>query len=52
MIYASADDSIPLPDGTTTSTVAAVTGTPEARAQAVAALTAASADYAGLSHRL
>ena len=42
-VYASADDSIPLPDGTTTSTVAAVTGTPEARAQAVAALTAASA---------
>ena len=37
------------PDGTTTSTVAAVTGTPEARAQAVAALTAASADYAGLT---
>ena len=48
-VYASAGDSIPLPDGTTTSTVAAVTGTPEARAQAVAALTAASADYAGLT---
>ena len=48
-VYASASDSIPLPDGTTTSTVAAVTGTPEARAQAVAALTAASADYAGLT---
>ena len=29
--------------------MAAVTGTPEARAQAVAALTAASADYAGLT---
>ena len=48
-VYASAGDSIPLSDGTTTSTVAAVTGTPEARAQAVAALTAASADYAGLT---
>ena len=48
-VYASAGDSIPLPDGTTTSTVAAVTGTPEVRAQAVAALTAASADYAGLT---
>ena len=32
-VYASAGDSIPLPDGTTTSTVAAVTGTPEARVQ-------------------
>ena len=48
-VYASAGDSIPLPDGTTTSTVAAVTGTPEVRAQAVAALAAASADYAGLT---
>lgn len=48
-VYASAGDSIPLPDGTTTSTVAAVTGTPEVRAQAVAALAAASTDYAGLT---
>lgn len=51
-VYASAGDSIPLPDGTTTSTVAAVTGTPEARAQAVAALTAAQRGLRGPDHRL
>ena len=48
-VYASAGDSVTLADGTTSSTVAAVTGTPEARAQAIAALVAASADYSGLT---
>ncbi|MBU5435440.1 S-layer homology domain-containing protein [Pseudoflavonifractor sp. MSJ-37] len=48
-VFGSAADSIALADGTTTSTVAAVTGTPAARAQAVAALTAASSGYAGLT---
>ena len=44
---ASAGDSITLADGTTTSTVAAVTGTPEARAQAIDALVTAAADSLG-----
>lgn len=48
-VFASAGDSITLADGTTTSTVAAVTGTPEARAQAIDALVTAAADYAGLT---
>ena len=48
-VFASAADSITLADGTTTSTVAAVTGTPEARAQAIDALVTAAADYAGLT---
>lgn len=48
-VFASAGDKITLADGTTTSTVAAVTGTPEARAQAIDALVTAAADYAGLT---
>ena len=48
-VFASAADSVTLADGTTTSTVAAVTGTPEARAQAIDALVTAAADYAGLT---
>ncbi|WP_297212844.1 S-layer homology domain-containing protein [uncultured Flavonifractor sp.] len=48
-VYASAADSLTLADGTTTSTVGAAVSTPEARAQTVAALTAAAADYAGLT---
>ena len=48
-VFASAGDSITLADGTTTSTVAAVTGTPAARAQAIDALVTAAADYAGLT---
>ncbi len=48
-VYASAGDRIFLPDGSATSTVAAVTGSAAARAQAVAALVAAAGDYAGLT---
>ena len=48
-VYASALDSVTLADGTETSTVAAVVGRPEARAQAVAALAAAADGYAGLT---
>lgn len=48
-VYASAADSITLADGTATSTVAAVTGSAQARSQAISALVAASADYSGLT---
>ena len=48
-VYASAADSVTLADGTTTSTVEAVTGSAQARDQAVAALVAAAEDYAGLT---
>lgn len=48
-VYASAADSITLSDGTTTSTVAAVVSTPQARTQAVNALVDAASDYAGLT---
>ena len=48
-VYASAADSITLADGTTTSTVAAVTGSAQARSQAISALVAACADYSGLT---
>lgn len=48
-VYASAGDSITLADGTTTSTVAAVVSTPEAREQAIDALVTAAAGYSGLT---
>ena len=48
-VYASDGDSITLADGTVCSTVDAVVGDPARRAQAVAALVDAAADYAGLT---
>ncbi len=48
-VYASAADSITLADGTASSTVEAVVSTPEARAQAIAALVDAAREYAGLT---
>ena len=48
-VFASAVDKLTLADGTETSTVAALTATPEARAQAVAALVSAADGYAGLT---
>ncbi len=48
-VYASASDSVELPDGSAASTVAAVTGSAASRAQAVAALAAAAGDYSGLT---
>ena len=48
-VYASAGDSVTLADGTTSSTVAAVVSTPEARQRAINALVTAAADYSGLT---
>ena len=48
-VYASAGDSVTLADGTTSSTVAAVVSTPEARERAINALVTAAADYSGLT---
>ena len=48
-VYASAEDSVTLADGATSSTVAAVVSTPEARQQAIDALVTAAADYSGLT---
>ena len=48
-VFASAVDKLTLADGTETSTVAALTATPEARAQAVSALVSAADGYAGLT---
>ena len=48
-VYASAGDSVTLADGATSSTVAAVVSTPEARQQAIDALVTAAADYSGLT---
>ena len=48
-VYASDGASVTLADGTVCSTVDAVTGDPARRAQAVAALVDAAADYAGIT---
>ena len=48
-VFGSASDTVTLSDGSTTSTVAAVTGSAASRAQAVAALVGAAGDYAGLT---
>ena len=48
-VYASAADRVSLADGSSTSTVAALTSSAEARAQAVSLLAAAAAGYAGVT---
>ena len=48
-VFGSASDAVPLADGTTTSTVAAVTASAASRAQAISALVGLSQSYAGLT---